>query len=184
MGTEPRRPAYRGSSSACTPQRSDTSLRAAGSVSGRPPGSSPDSAPASRAPRSPARRGTQPSRAPVFLASAAAADRAPGIPARRSPTSSTAPGVRSAAPKASSLPSFWASSMTWASAPGWQGTQVPCILASPPVRDALILHTRVLAFSAARRSRSKTMGDSSSGSNPTNTTLLAASRSAYVGPSG
>ncbi len=48
--------------------------------------------PASTAPRSPARRGTQASFAPVVSASSATADSRPGISAARSPTRTTAPG--------------------------------------------------------------------------------------------
>ena len=60
--------------------------RAAASATGRPPGSRFGSAPASSAPRSPARRGTQPSRAPVAAANLLAAESAPGeSPAARRP---------------------------------------------------------------------------------------------------
>ena len=52
-----------------TPQARATSARAASSVTRRPPGSRTGSAPASIAPRSPARRGIQASRAPVASAS-------------------------------------------------------------------------------------------------------------------
>ena len=62
----------------------------------RPPGSRLGRAPASTAPRSPARRGTQATRAPVARASATSAEKAPGTPASRSPASTTAPGRRSA----------------------------------------------------------------------------------------
>ena len=78
------------------PQARATSARAAGSVTGRPMGSSPGSAPASTAPRSPARRGTQASRAPDATASVATAASAPGTSASRSPTRITAPGTPSA----------------------------------------------------------------------------------------
>ena len=55
--------------SEATPQARATSARACGSATRRPPGSRPGSAPASIAPRSPARRGIQASRAPVAPAS-------------------------------------------------------------------------------------------------------------------
>ena len=60
-----------------TPWRSRRACRVG---DGRPPGSSVGSAPASIAPRSPARRGTHASRAPVSSASRAAAQSAPGTP--------------------------------------------------------------------------------------------------------
>ena len=56
------------------------------------------SAPASSAPRSPARRGTQASPAPVASTRSPTAVSSPGVSAARSPTSTTAPGVRSSAP--------------------------------------------------------------------------------------
>ena len=86
------------SGSELLPQVLATSARAAASVTGRPIGSRPGRAPASTAPRSPARRGTQASRAPEAVASLAAAASAPGTSASRSPTSITAPGAASACP--------------------------------------------------------------------------------------
>ena len=59
-------------------------------------GSSPGSAPASTAPRSPARRGTQASLAPDAAARVATAASAPGTAASRSPARITAPGSPSA----------------------------------------------------------------------------------------
>ena len=71
---------------------------------GRPPGGRAGSrsgrAPASIAPRSPARRGTQASLAPVALASRATAVSAPGTSASRSPARMTAPSAASARPAA------------------------------------------------------------------------------------
>src|SRR5215469_9612074 len=80
------------------PQALATSARAAGSVTGRPMGSSAGMAPASTAPRSPARRGTQASRAPDATASVATAASAPGTSASRSPARMIAPGALSASP--------------------------------------------------------------------------------------
>ena len=84
------RPGVLGSSPTCHP--SAVCSRAVTSLTGRPPGSRPGSAPASRAPRSPARRGIHASRAPVAAANLPAAESAPGEVARRSPTRMTAPG--------------------------------------------------------------------------------------------
>ena len=78
------------------PQRAATSARAARRRRLRPPGSSRGRAPASTAPRSPARRGTQATRAPVARARASRAVKAPGTSASRSPASMTAPGRRRA----------------------------------------------------------------------------------------
>src|SRR5580704_11274938 len=88
----------RASGSELLPQALATSARAAGLVTDRPMGSSPGSAPASTAPRSPARRGTQASRAPEATASLAAAANAPGTWASRSPTRLTAPVAPIACP--------------------------------------------------------------------------------------
>ena len=68
----------------------------AGRCAGRPPGSSDGSAPASTAPRSPARRGIHTSWAPVAAAARTAAVSPPGTAASRSPTTITAPSARSA----------------------------------------------------------------------------------------
>jgi hypothetical protein len=102
------------------------SAAATGSVTGRPPGSSAGSAPASTAPRSPARRGTQASRAPVARASAASAVNAPGTSARRSPARTTVPGRRSASTAGPpQLPSASALSAR-ASSPGRVTSTVAC----------------------------------------------------------
>ncbi len=77
------------------------------------------------APRSPARRGTQASRAPVREASPSADDRAPGEVASRSPTMITeveSSGWSPVMPSASSAA---------ASSPGAVGMSVPPILRSP-----------------------------------------------------
>ena len=62
------------------------STRAAASDTGRPPGRRFPIAPASSAPRSPARRGIQANFAPDCAASAATAERAPALSDARSPT--------------------------------------------------------------------------------------------------
>jgi len=67
-------------------QTAAISTRAAASVTGRPPGKRFPIAPASIAPRSPARRGIQASFAPVESARAATALSAPALSAARSPT--------------------------------------------------------------------------------------------------
>jgi len=67
-------------------QTAAISTRAAASVTGRPPGKRFPIAPASIAPRSPARRGIQASFAPVESARAATAVSAPALSAARSPT--------------------------------------------------------------------------------------------------
>ena len=71
------RPGALGSTPACRSHSAASSARAAASCTGRPPGIRFGRQPASIAPRSPARRGTQASFAPVRAASAAAADSAP-----------------------------------------------------------------------------------------------------------
>ena len=62
------------------------STRAAASVTGRPPGKRFPIAPASSAPRSPARRGIHAILAPVASTSAATAVKQPALSAARSPT--------------------------------------------------------------------------------------------------
>ena len=143
--------------------------RARGSVTGCPPGSTVGRQPASRAPRSPARRGIQASRDPVRSASATAADSAPGLVARRSPARITAPGSRSAAVRASSAA---------ASAPGTVRMCRAASFAVPREASGAIAITGRCRRRTALRSRRNTIGDSSSGSNPTRTTTGAASRSA------
>ena len=64
-------------------------MRAFVSLTGRPPGRRFPIAPASSAPRSPARRGIQANFAPDDWANAAAADRPPTASANRSPTKMT-----------------------------------------------------------------------------------------------
>src|SRR5580693_6549944 len=172
------------------PQTLATSARAAGSVTGLPIGSSPGSAPASTAPRSPARRGTQASRAPEATASPAAAANAPGTWASRSPTRITAPGApiawpawrqvsRSGALVVPPRPPWAASAVSAvASSPGWVTSSSPDSLARPGLASAAMENTWSVCRLAALRSRRNTMGDSSSGSNPASSTTGACSRSA------
>src|SRR5580692_6919397 len=172
------------------PQTLATSARAAGSVTGLPIGSSPGSAPASTAPRSPARRGTQASRAPEATASLAAAANAPGTWASRSPTRITAPGApiawpawrqvsRSGALVVPPRPPWAASAVSAvASSPGWVTSSSPDSLARPGLASAAMENTWSVCRLAALRSRRNTMGDSSSGSNPASSTTGACSRSA------
>ena len=89
-------------------------------------------APASSAPRSPARRGTQPIRAPVAAASRSAAEYAPGELASRSPTRMTAPGGAARRCSASSAA---------ASPPGAVAISVPPIFVSPRVANGAIAVT-------------------------------------------
>ena len=53
----------------------------------------------------------------------------------------------------------------------------PFIFAKPALANGATEYTLVFPFIAALRSRKNTIGDSSSGSNPTNSTLAAASKS-------
>ena len=128
------RPAPLGSGS--TPQAVATSTRASAWATGRPPGSSDGSAPASTAPRSPARRGTHASRAPVASARLATAVSAPGEVASRSPTRITAPSACTAlAASATSLSRDRMASSTAASAPGAVATRRPDSFSSPRVAN-------------------------------------------------
>ena len=132
--------------------------------------------PVSTAPRSPARRGTQASLAPVVRASRATAVRAPGTVAIRSPTRITL------ALSSSTSPSWARPATTSASAPGRVAISVPPILRRPFVANGATDQTRVRWWRLALRSRRKIVPASSSGSSPTRSTELAVSRSAYVAP--
>ena len=155
-----------------SPQSASTSARAAASATVRPPGSRVGSAPASTAPRSPARRGTQASLAPVSAASAQAALSAPGELASRSPT-------RISEPSAPSAPTTAPGSESSASPspPGTDGMSVPSSLVRPRDERAATDQTCVCPSRVDLRSRRKTIGDSSSGSKPASSTAGAASRS-------
>ena len=162
------RPGAAGSSS--TFQAAAICRRAVASVTGRPPGNRFGSAPASSAPRSPARRGTHASRAPVATANRAAAESAPGEVASRSPTRITDPGRFSR-----SLPAR--SSSAAASLPGPDLINAPDSLVRPRVANGAIDITCRACFRTALRSRRKTIGASSSGSRPASSTTDAFSRS-------
>ena len=134
------------------------STRAAASVTGRPPGNKLPIAPASSAPRSPARRGIQASFAPLESASAATALNAPALSAARSPTRITDLFVKDCAAIAA------------ASCPGATFTKYAFNF-STAIDSLDPIET---TFSARLRNcllmRKKTIGDSSSGSKPTSKT--------------
>ena len=139
-------------------QSAAMSTRAAASVTGRPPGNTLPIAPASSAPRSPARRGIQASFAPVESASAATALNAPALSAARSPTRMTDLFVNDCAAIAA------------ASCPGATFTNSALSL-STAIDSLEPIET---TFNARLRNclliRKKTIGDSSSGSKPTSRT--------------
>ncbi len=103
------------------------------------------------------------------------ADRRPGDDAARSPTRMTPP------PSSATSPSLARPATTEASAPGVARTRLPCSFSSPREVCEVTAYTRVPWCRTPLRSRRKTIGDSSSGSNPTRTTEFACSRSAYDG---
>ena len=141
-----------------TPQTVAISTRAAASAIGRPPGRSVPIAPASSAPRSPARRGIQASFAPLFSASAETAESRPVVSAARSPTKMTDLPVKESAESAAP------------SAPGATLINSAFNFSSPIeslVATALTFRARLRTCLLMRR---KTIGDSSSGSKPMRTT--------------
>ena len=150
------RPTFVGSDG--TPHTAAISTRAAASTTGRPPGRSVPIAPASSAPRSPARRGIQASFAPLFSASAETAESRPVVSAARSPTRITDFPVRESAETAA------------LSEPG--ATLINSAFSFSTPIESLV--ATALTFSARLRTcllmRRKTIGDSSSGSKPTRTT--------------
>ena len=78
-----------------------------------------------------------------------------------------------------SLPPPAASAVSVAgSAPGTVGSSVPAIFARPGEASAATENTLIAVLRDALRRRRKTIGDSSSGSNPASSTAGAASRSA------
>ena len=109
-------------------------------------------------------------RAPVRDPSASTAVSRPGTSAARSPTRTTAPGSASAAATSSGRASRAA-----ASSPGAVRTRWPPVFTTAGVLHEPTCTTRV-PWRAALRSRRKTIGDSSSGSNATHSTVRAASR--------
>ena len=134
------------------------STRAAASVTGRPPGNRFPIAPASSAPRSPARRGIHASFAPVESASAATALNAPALSAARSPTRITDLFVKDcAAIAAASCPgaTFTNSAFSFSTA----------IDSFEPIETTFKARLRNCLLI-----RKKTIGDSSSGSKPTSRT--------------
>ena len=150
------RPAFAGSVG--TPQTAAISTRAAASATGRAPGRSEPIAPASSAPRSPARRGIQAIFAPDLSATAATVERSPEVSDARSPKRITDLAVNS-------------SEVTAAlSAPGATLMKLAFNFSTPI--ESLV--PTALTFSARLRTcllmRKKTIGDSSSGSNPIRTT--------------
>ena len=165
------------SGSPTTSQTSATSVRAWALAAGRPPGSSAPSAPASRAPRSPARLGIHASLAPALSARAAAAVRAPGTVASRSPTRTTPPSCSASSAERPALEPPRSRS-TVVSLPGRVGSSRAASLSRPRDAKGATAYTCVLLRRTPLRSRRKTIGDSSSGSNPTRRTALASSRSA------
>ena len=125
---------------------------------GRPPGRRFPIAPASIAPRSPARRGIQASFAPVESARAATADSAPALSAARSPTRMTDLSVN------------FCAAIAAASCPGATFTNSAFNLSTAidsfdPIETTLKARLRYCLLM-----RRKTIGDSSSGSKPTNRT--------------
>ncbi|SHU20335.1 Uncharacterised protein [Mycobacteroides abscessus subsp. abscessus] len=159
------------SGNAITPHFSAIARRAVLSATGCAPGSRRGSAPASKAPRSPARRGTHTKAAPVLSASCAAADNAPGADASRSPTMITAPGCRS-----SSEPARPA--MVSGSVPGATTSTSADSLVDPRLTQGAMVSTLSPRLRTPLRSRRKTTGDSSSGSNPASKTAGADSNAA------
>ena len=155
------RPAFEGSVG--TPQTAAISTRADASATGRPPGRSAPIAPASRAPRSPARRGIQATFAPDLSPSCETAVSKPIVSDARSPTRITDLVVSERA------------AIAELSAPG--ATFINSAFSfSTPIESFV---ATALTFRARLRTcllmRKKTIGDSSSGSNPTRTTWSATS---------
>ncbi|CAB4557121.1 unannotated protein [freshwater metagenome] len=152
----PSRPIVFGNES--TDQAAATSTRAAASEIGRPPGRRFPIAPASSAPRSPARRGTHAIFAPLLAASCATADSAPTDSQRRSPTTITDSLVRASC------------EIACASVPGTTPTYFACSFLKPRVCQGAIAVTANARWRTCLRILRKTIGDSSSGSIPTRTT--------------
>ena len=134
------------------------STRAAASVTGRPPGRRFPIAPASSAPRSPARRGIHANFAPDCDASATTAERVPALSEARSPTK-----IIDCAVKDCEL-------IAAASEPGATFTNVAPSFSTPIESFVPIDVTLSLRFFTCLLMRKKTIGDSSSGSKPTRST--------------
>ena len=142
-----RQPSRPGAAGGQHPTRRRPHARASVSAMGDRPGSSDGRHPASTAPRSPARRGTQASRAPVTSASVRPRVSAPGADASRSPTRMTAPGDRSAsraavAASVSSPPDEPRAASSSASPPGATCSSRPLEL--PATRSVRTARSRTL----------------------------------------
>ena len=142
-----------------TPHAVCRSTRALASLTGRPPGSRFPIAPASRAPRSPARRGIHANFAPLRSANAATADNAPVDSARRSPTKITdlfvSPDISAIAP---------------ASLPAAVAINFAANFSLPRDANGAIVEIAKPRFLTCLYRRKKTIGDSSSGSKPASNT--------------
>ena len=134
------------------------STRAAASETGRPPGSRFPIAPASSAPRSPARRGIQANFAPDCDASAATAESAPALSDARSPTKIIDCAVNDC------------EVIAVLSDPGATFTNVAPSFSTPIESFVPIDVTLSPRFFTCLFIRKKTIGDSSSGSKPTRST--------------
>ncbi len=158
------RPSLLGSDS--TPQAVWISTRALASVTGRPPGKRFPIAPASRAPRSPARRGIQANFAPDDWARAATAESPPTASESRSPTKSTDLEVKPAIEE-----------ITLASFPAALFTNFAFNFSLPREANGATVVMGSERLRTCLYKRKKTIGDSSSGSKPSSTTWSARSRS-------
>ena len=141
-----------------TPQCVEISTRAAASATGRPPGNKLPIAPASNAPRSPARRGIQAIFAPVASAKAATEVRTPTLSDARSPTSIIDLALRGCVLIAE------------ASWPGTVLIKAPWSFSTPMESLVAIAVTFKARLRTCLFKRKKTIGDSSSGSKPTRRT--------------
>ena len=140
------------------PHSAAISTRAAASVTGRPPGNKFPIAPASSAPRSPARRGIHAILALLESARAATALNTPALSAARSPTKITDFEVSDC------------EAIAAASAPGATFTNSPLSFSTPIESLVAIAVTLSARFRTCLFKRKKTIGDSSSGSKPTSRT--------------
>ena len=141
-----------------TPHAAAISTRAAVSATGRPPGRSAAKAPASSAPRSPARRGIHANFAPVLSANAIAAEIRPALSEARSPRRMT---------------DFAVSAIEDSAAPSAPGATLMKFAFSLSMAIDALDATEVTAsprFLKILFRRRKTIGDSSSGSKATSRT--------------
>ena len=149
------------------PHTAAISTRAAASATGRPPGKRFPIAPASKAPRSPARRGIHAIFALLELAKAATALSTPALSAARSPT------------KITDFPVKDCEAIAAASCPGTTFTNSPLSFSTPIESLVAIAVTFKARLRTCLLRRKKTIGDSSSGSKPTRRTWSARSISVY-----